>query len=82
LNVDFLVREIFVTSEARGNGVDSAYSDVKLDTKLDEDATRFFWRTIEDKFDMPVTSTQQKALPTIGHVVHYVKVRLRARMRT
>jgi hypothetical protein len=66
--------------------VDAAYSDVKLGEKLDEDATRFFWRAIEEKFDMPVTSTQRNALPTIGHVVHYVKVRLReeakGRMRT
>lgn len=72
-NIDLQVREIIAA--ANGSGVDGILSTHNLTGSLDADAVIYFWREIERQFDIVVTRAQRQSLPTVGHVIHYLKVR-------
>lgn len=76
-NIELQVRTIVATAAVCR--VDSLYSDTLLSKVLDDDATIWFWREIEREFDIAVTKAQRAQLSTIGQVVHYLKVRSKAR---
>jgi hypothetical protein len=74
-NIDLQVREIVVAAAALPD-VSHVLSTAKLEI-LDGDSTIWFWRELEPQFDIVVTKAQRASLPTVGHVVHYLKQRIR-----
>jgi hypothetical protein len=75
-NIDLQVREIVVAAAALPD-VSHVLSIAKLETVLDGDALIWFWNEIERQFDIVVTKAQRTSLPTAGHVIHYLKQRIR-----
>jgi hypothetical protein len=73
-NIDLQVREIFAA--AYGCPLDSILSTNRVE-ELDDDSRIYFWREIERQSDIVVTRAQRASLPTVGHVVHYLKQRKR-----
>lgn len=74
-NVDLEVRSLYAA--AAGITVDAVYSDTRLDSAGDADTVIWFWSQLEEGFDIAVTKAQRLAMPTVGQVVEYLKIRLR-----
>lgn len=80
-NIDLQVRTIVVNAgwTAEMGGVEAILSSSKVQDLLkDDDSIIYFWREIERQFDIVVTRAQRASLPTVGSVVHYLKLRAKA----
>jgi hypothetical protein len=75
-NIDLEVRLIIVAAAALPD-VSHVLSTAKLETVLDDDSGVWFWRELERQFNIVVTKAQRASLPTVGHVIHYLKQRKR-----
>jgi hypothetical protein len=73
-NIDLQVREIAVAAAALPD-VSHVTAETKLETVFDADAGIWFWREVERQFSIVVTKARRESLPTIGHVVRYLKQR-------
>ena len=73
-NIDLQVRGIVVAAAALPD-VSHVMAETKLETIFDDDSSRWFWREVERQFAIVVTKAQRESLPTVGHVVRYLKLR-------
>lgn len=80
MNLELRVRQ--VAAEACATRIDGIYSDSTLQgLGADADTVLYFWTAIEREFEIVVTRAQRAQLSTIGQIVHYLKIRLRADRR-
>lgn len=74
-NIDLQVRTIVAAAAGLSGPEDGILATNKLEAMLDDDSCIWFWREIERQFDIVVTRAQRASLPTVGSVVHYLKLR-------